>query len=709
MAKKFRSLRKKLVIKLGLTYLFALLFIMLLIILKNALDFKLSIAETESRARAALTNKGMLLIENNSNALIGLVDDNAFSAVEQIITKTVQSDEDIVYGIFTDIDYNNWVYSLKNDAFQSYRPVLDANVEWAFEQKNATSTTLYFDTVQIIEFAAPVISIDQTQLGVIRYGLSTVLLTETIKEANKKATQSLILITIGLFIVSVITLLVTYWRTDKVAKRITVPLNLLTDAAGVIANGDYDQKINVRTNDEIGILADNFNLMTDTINRTIGDLAEINHIGSELAKTRDEISAFQWVLRGILQQLGFQIGLIFRYDKNQEIELLTSYQTDQYQLSDIIKLINDHQPVQAAMTRELPNQLSFQLPDNGDYPYQSLIIMPFGVQNDIPLVLTLLSKNKQRHIENSEIEFCQSIRQLLMTSLKNISMNALLEEQNRTLEDKVAHRTQELKIQNSALSETLKELEQTQTQLVEAEKMASLGSLVAGISHEVNTPLGVSVTAASHLKEQTSIFENKFNQGALTKSGFINYLGGASEASEIILTNLERAATLIQSFKQIAVDQSSDVKTEFNVKQHLNMLIMSLRPTYKSKPIDIILDGDDDINIHSFPGLLNQIITNLIMNSIKHAFSDNQKGQVIINLQQLDDLVHIIVEDNGIGIPEENKNKVFDPFFTTRRGTGGSGLGLNIVYNLVHQKLNGEIKLEDNQPQGSRFIVTFPI
>ena len=706
MTKEFRSLRKKLVIKLGVTYLVALLFVFVLIVVKNTLDFNATIAETQERLKSSLTNKGMLLVQNNSIALVGLVEDNAFGAVEQIVTNTVHSNDDIIYGIFSDLNKNDWVYTFKEGSFSKLRRLVDENSLWAFKQKNAAQITIKLEQLQVVEFAAPVMLDNEIQ-GVIRYGLSTEELTEAIAAANKQAASSLQQILLALVTVGTITLLLAFWRTDKVARDITIPLNMLTDAANIVASGHYDQTIDIRTNDEVGILASNFNSMTEKIKRTIADLAKINQVGGELASIRNEASAYQKVLNNLIIQLEFQFGIIYQGGGNAELTPLTSSETN---VEFITSMLNSHPEVKAYMASKQKAAdflaLNIAEPDKGNL-LKSLIFMPFGKKNETPLFVVLLSDESNKCIASSEFEFCLSISHLLITSLQNIEMNELLEEQNRNLEVTVSQRTEELRVQNQTLSNTLTELEQTQSQLIEAEKMASLGSLVAGISHEVNTPLGVAVTAASHLNQHTREFKHRYEQGKLTKSEFDLYMETTTETTDIILSNLNRASTLIQSFKQIAVDQSSDTKVVFNLKQHLEMLITSLRPSFKNLPIDISIAGDD-IDIDSYPGLFNQVVTNLIMNSIKHGLSESQHGKISIVIDSSHDLVKITIEDNGVGIPDDIKNKVFDPFFTTQRGTGGSGLGLNIVYNLVKQKLGGNIHVEDNIPQGARIIVSFP-
>jgi signal transduction histidine kinase/HAMP domain-containing protein len=710
MVKKFQSLRKKLVIKLGVTYLVALVFVFALIIIKNTLDFNATIADTQNSLKLSLVNKGMILVQNNSIALGGLVEDNAFGAVEQIVTNTVQSSNDIVYGIFSDIDRNDWVYIFVNNYFKKFKHIVDKNSLWAYEQQQATSKSLDFEQLQVIEFTAPVI-VDDELLGIIRYGLSTAELAGTIATAKKQATASLQQILIVLIAIGAVTLLLVHWRTDKLARNITVPLNMLTDAANIVTRGDYSHIIDIRTNDEIGILASNFNSMTDKIKRTIADLAKINHVGNELATIRNEASTFKKVLQNLVKQLEFQSGMIFRSDNKLVLTLMTSYDINNVKMESITAFIKSEPKIKATLDSKENGPPMLMLDVQGlttNNYYKSLVFMPFGKQNNTPLFIALLSEMPNKSIESSELAFCLSISHLLVTSLQNIAMNDLLEKQNKNLEIKVSQRTEELHVQNQALSNTLTELEQTQTQLIEAEKMASLGSLVAGISHEVNTPLGVAVTAASHLNQQTKEFKFKHNSGKLTKSGFLSYMESTTETTNIILSNLNRASILIQSFKQIAVDQSSDNKAVFSLKPHLEMLVTSLRPSFKNRPIDINIYGDN-FDIDSYPGPLSQIVTNLIMNCIKHGLTDCKKG--LINIIIAQDLEHITmtVEDNGVGIPDNIKNKVFDPFFTTQRGIGGSGLGLNIVYNLIKQKLGGDIKLEDNPPQGVRFIISLPV
>ena len=280
---------------------------------------------------------------------------------------------------------------------------------------------------------------------------------------------------------------------------------------------------------------------------------------------------------------------------------------------------------------------------------------------------------------------------------------------NEELEQRVEQRTQQLTITNKQLQNSLLQLQQAQEQLVESEKMASLGSLVAGVAHEINTPIGVGVTAASYL--QTSIEENNklFAEGALTQNDFKNFMASTVEASGIILSNLQRAANIINSFKQVAVDQSTDERRSFNVKKYFQEILQSLHPELKKTSIKTILNSPDDMQIYNTPGVFYQIITNLVMNSLIHAFDPSAQGSITITLDYTDENnIQLCYADNGTGISKENLKKVFEPFFSTNRHGGGSGLGMHIVYNLVTQKLGGTIQCRSEPGKGTEFLIIFP-
>lgn len=250
-------------------------------------------------------------------------------------------------------------------------------------------------------------------------------------------------------------------------------------------------------------------------------------------------------------------------------------------------------------------------------------------------------------------------------------------------------------------------LRKTQNELVQTEKMAALGRLVAGIAHEVNTPIGIGVTAASHLKKEIKNFNESYQNESLTKNAFEDFIDTSLQSSDILLNNLERAANIIQNFKQVSVDQSSDKIRDFFLKEYLDSIVINLKPTLKqSSPLINIL-CPQSLQIESNPGAFYQIFTNLIMNSMIHGFEDKKNGHIIIEVHPKGNDIEIIYKDNGKGMSKDDLAKIFDPFFTTRRSLGGSGLGTHIIYNLVTQKLHGTITAKSEEGQGLTFIMYF--
>jgi signal transduction histidine kinase len=266
-----------------------------------------------------------------------------------------------------------------------------------------------------------------------------------------------------------------------------------------------------------------------------------------------------------------------------------------------------------------------------------------------------------------------------------------------------------LEDKNDELAKTLKQLKITQTQLIESEKMAALGNLVAGVAHEINTPLGISVTAASVLSEDTTKFSNTYRSGKIKRSDLETFLDTATESSRLLLANLSRAVNLIQSFKQVAVDQSSEAKRGFKVKEYLEEIMLSLIGELKKIKYTIKITGDENLTLHSYPGALSQIVTNLVMNSLIHAYDEADSGQIFMDFKVEGERFILQYADDGKGINPENLSKIFNPFFTTNRMQGSTGLGLHIVYNLVIQKFKGTIQCESKVGTGTTFIITLPI
>ena len=272
----------------------------------------------------------------------------------------------------------------------------------------------------------------------------------------------------------------------------------------------------------------------------------------------------------------------------------------------------------------------------------------------------------------------------------------------------LARTNQALVKTNRHLNNSLEKLNDTQDQLVQNEKMAALGGLVAGIAHEINTPVGIGVTAASHLLDKITGFQQKFTADNITKTEFQHFLDASTEACHILLNNLQRAARLINSFKQVAVDQTSEHRRQFNLQHYIEEILLSLRPTLKKSNVKITLECPAHIELLGYPGALSQIITNFIMNSLLHGYAAADAGNVLIQISEQPQGLLLHYSDDGCGADAAILPKIFDPFFTTRRSTGGSGLGLHLVYNLVSHQFKGRIRAYANQPRGLCFDIHFP-
>jgi len=257
------------------------------------------------------------------------------------------------------------------------------------------------------------------------------------------------------------------------------------------------------------------------------------------------------------------------------------------------------------------------------------------------------------------------------------------------------------------LSYALKNLEISQNQLVESEKMAALGSLVAGVAHEINTPIGICVTASSHLHESVSFLDQKFQENKVTKNTLRKFIDESSQLSMLIKNNLNRAANLILSFKRVSVEQSYEQLHNLRIKETLYDIVTSSKPKFKHYDVEFIINCPDNIVIESYPGIVAQIIANFINNSFEHGFDENVSGGVInITVTPKEDNYLLRFQDNGKGISTENLPKILDPFFTTNREFGGSGLGLNIVYNLIRNKLDSEVNYGSIIGDGTWFELT---
>jgi len=266
----------------------------------------------------------------------------------------------------------------------------------------------------------------------------------------------------------------------------------------------------------------------------------------------------------------------------------------------------------------------------------------------------------------------------------------------------------ELIILNKKLKHTLNELEHTQDKLIESEKMASLGSIVAGVAHEINTPLGIALTGITYFDSISLHIRELYTENDMSQDEFETYLNKTEEISEQIVSNITRASNLVQAFKQISVDQTHEEKRRFYVKEYTDGLILSISSQIKKTQLIIHNNIPKDVKVSTYPGAFGQVITNLIMNSILHGYINEKKGHIHIELKEEATQVVLSYKDDGKGINPKELPYIFDAFFTTKKSSGGTGLGLNILYNIVQKQFNGEVNCTSEINKGVHFTITIP-
>lgn len=308
--------------------------------------------------------------------------------------------------------------------------------------------------------------------------------------------------------------------------------------------------------------------------------------------------------------------------------------------------------------------------------------------------------------------------QLVIYSVHDVTelrrTQADLHQLNAELEDRIAKRTESLTLANTELEQALmtvqlaqERLVAQQDRLVQSEKLASLGSLVAGVAHELNTPIGNGLMAVSTLQDRARAFEQKV-AGGLKRSDLEDFLRQVASGCDIATRNINRASQLIASFKQVAVDQTSDQRRSFDLKEVVEEVLMTLLPTIKRTSHRVDCGVPEGLELDGYPGALGQVLTNLVQNALIHGLEGLDQGVIEVRARRLDDGIELSVADNGHGIPEEVHRQVFDPFFTTKLGQGGSGLGLPIVRNIVTGVLGGEIGFHNRPEGGVVFVVRLP-
>lgn len=450
-----------------------------------------------------------------------------------------------------------------------------------------------------------------------------------------------------------------------------------------ISQGNLDEKSDLKGRDEFSQIASSINHMASNLNTVQKDLKSNRSLLTN-AQRLAGLTSWKWnpVKREMIwsenaeEILGSDISKIDLYEDQIELDAVHPEDKEVFSTA-LINAVHNQTPVTAI----------FRLVD------RSGTIKWIEFQSEV-----------DDQAEGRDLQIFGAF--LDITKLKNAELN--LRELNTTLENRVQNRTQELNHSNVRLLEALDNLKETQTDLIEAEKMASLGGLVAGISHEINTPIGVSVTAISHLEKIQNEIEHEFLAGTLEKETFQKQLASSQEAIRIVLSNLRRASSLIASFKRVSVDQSCGGEAQFDLKTLFDDALLSLSPELRKTKHQINFDASAPIQLEADPGALHQILNNLVMNSLLHAFPKMENGMINIAIDGSGDDVVITFQDNGVGMSPEIRARIFEPFFTTKRGQGGSGLGMHIIYNLVTQTLNGKIHCQSSPGKGTCFTIRLP-
>ncbi|MBF0516414.1 MAG: PAS domain-containing protein, partial [Nitrospirae bacterium] len=298
------------------------------------------------------------------------------------------------------------------------------------------------------------------------------------------------------------------------------------------------------------------------------------------------------------------------------------------------------------------------------------------------------------------------------------SASAIYGSDGNTIEEIVcsAQNITQLKRMQKVRDMHLKELEtanqhlkDSRTQLVQAEKLASLGQMLAGVAHEINTPLGIGITLSSTITRETEQIKAAFDVQSLRKEQLKEYIDDMIQSSSLIFKSLTRTADLVKSFKMVSADQITQDRRRFRLKEYIEEIMLSLQPKMKRLRHNIEIICDEGIELDSYPGAIAQIITNLLMNSLMHAYDKGVKGNIMIEASATEDGIIIEYKDDGKGMPQEYLKRIYDPFFTTMRGSGGTGLGLHIVHSIVTQTLGGSIECQSELNAGTTFTIALPV
>lgn len=502
--------------------------------------------------------------------------------------------------------------------------------------------------------------------------------------------NQLIVMAIGIAIASV-----ALWVMIRVVVNLlTTPIYKLEEGAAAIADGNLSKRIQVDTADEIGKLAEKFNVMTESLEKMI---AERDKLYNALLISEEKFSK-------TFKHSAETIGIV-RLEDCRYLELNdTFFETFGYGRDEVI----GHTAIEFGLwANEEDAQVTYDLLKR-DKVFKNLEVYWRTKSGD---VLIGLSSGTIIDISGvpcfiyiwNDITARKKAEEIVIQAKENLEIRV----EERTMELNAMN--QELRAINEELFDALEQLQSAQERLIETEKMAALGNLVVGVAHELNTPVGICITAASYLASANDEIIKLYETNTIKRQRLEEYLGQSVEVTSMILLNLEKAAKLIDRFKQISVSELKEEMRHFNVSTYLEELLLSLSSKLSASKQTVKVVCAPDLEINSYSGTIGNIISLLLSNALDHAFAPDDEGSIVIEVKQSSNIATLIVSDNGRGMTQEVAEKIFEPFFTTKRGIYGyPGLGLFVVYNLVTQQLKGTILCNSTPNEGTEFIIEWP-
>jgi len=487
-----------------------------------------------------------------------------------------------------------------------------------------------------------------------------------------------------------------------IRRQVAMPLQLLSQAAQAVAQGDMQVQLHVPGNDELAHLAQNFLHMTE--------------------KLRERDVALQERAKALEREVA---------ERKRVEQSLTRSETFKDTLLDTIPdviFVKDPQGRFIAANRAFEEKNGQRIRDiygKTDFDFLSTEQASYFAERDREALEaggSTLSEFWQKDHSTGESVVYETIKTPvygadgtllgLMGVARDVTARKKAESDlqalNQQLEARVSQRTMQLESINKELTHTLAMLQSTQSELIQGEKLASLGRTVAGLAHELNTPIGNALTIGTTLADHLREVQVAMDTNLLKKSDLTEFLQASMHGVEVLERALQQANELVSNFKQVSADQLSERRRAFDLAVTVQETLSTLRPGFRGTPYQLLCDIAPGIQMDSYPGLVTQVLSNLVNNAKLHAFDGLDAGVIRVEATDNGDSVDLSVSDDGHGIPEEIRSRIFDPFFTTRVGRGGTGLGLSIVHSLVHQGLGGSIRVDYTVARGTRFVVTLP-